>query len=175
MRLFIVLLLLIWPLAEIAGFVLVGRAFGLWATLGLVIGTAVLGTLLLRSQGMHILKKISTEGREGRVPGQALVDGAMIVVAGIMLLLPGFLTDIIGLALFIPYVRRLIWSAVGRRVVVVRSASSQSYRYDSNPRQPSGTAGQVVDLDEDDFHRETPPGRGNPSSPWLGPDGNKQP
>jgi Protein affecting phage T7 exclusion by the F plasmid len=180
MRLFFLPLLLLWPLAEIAGFVLVGRTFGLWWTLGLVIGTAVLGTILLRSQGMHILQKISTESREGRVPGLALVDGAMIVVAGILLLLPGFLTDIVGIALFIPSIRRAIWKLVGRRVVVVRSGSSESYRYESHTRQPGGPVrpgnpgGQVVDLDEEDFHREEPGHRGNPSSPWIGPNGNNK-
>src|SRR5687768_10111400 len=116
MRFFLLPILLLWPLAEIAGFVLVGRALGLWVTLGLVVGTAILGAFLLRSQGMQILKQISAESREGRMPGRTLVDGAMIVVAGILLLLPGFLTDIIGLALFIPLVRSFLWSLIGRRI-----------------------------------------------------------
>src|SRR4051812_33672666 len=100
MRPFLIpLLLLGWPLAEITGFVLVGRAIGVWSTLGLVIGSAVLGGILLRSQGTQLLRQISQEGREGRMPGRALVNGAMIVVAGILLLLPGFITDILGLLL----------------------------------------------------------------------------
>lgn len=166
MRFFLVPLFLIaWPLAEIAGFVIVGRALGLWATLGLVIGTAVLGAFLLRRQGMHILREVSTEGREGRMPGRTLVDGAMVVVAGILLLLPGFITDIVGLALFIPFVRRALWSLIGRRIVVVRTSSSTRYRYDGDRSSPGGTrAGPVVDLDEQDFHRNS-----NPSSPWAGP------
>ncbi|WP_117194618.1 FxsA family protein [Rhizobium terrae] len=172
MRFFLVPIFLIgWPLAEIAGFVLVGRAVGLWATLGLVVGTAMLGAILLRSQGMHILRQISTESREGRVPGHALVDGAMIVVAGILLLLPGFLTDIVGLALFIPLVRRLIWSRIGRRVVVVRSASSRSYRYENKKPEPQQPGGPVVDLDEQDFHRDPNPPAPNRPSPWAGPNG----
>ncbi|MFB9953345.1 FxsA family protein [Rhizobium puerariae] len=161
------LFLVAWPLAEIAGFVLVGRAIGLWATLGLVIGTAILGAVLLRTQGMHMLRQVSTEGREGRMPGRALIDGAMIVVAGILLLLPGFLTDIVGLALFIPFVRNLIWSLVGRRIVVVGSSNSTRYRYESGKPSPNDRkSGPVVDLDEEDFHRNP-----NPSSPWAGPKG----
>ncbi|MGK9053537.1 FxsA family protein [Neorhizobium petrolearium] len=171
MRFFLVPLILIgWPLAEIAGFVLVGRALGLWATLGLVIGTAVLGAVLLRSQGMHILRQISTEGREGRMPARTLIDAAMIVVAGILLLLPGFITDIIGLALFIPFVRDLLWSLIGRRIVVVRSPGSTSYRYDGGRPAPEGRKpGPVVDLDEQDFHRNPNSPPPNSSSPWAGP------
>lgn len=161
MRLFIVpLILLGLPLAEIAGFVVVGRALGLWATLGLVILTAVAGALLLRSQGLHILRQLSAESREGRLPGETLVDAAMIVVAGILLLLPGFITDIIGLALFIPFVRRLVWSAIGRHIVIVSPSGGGSYRH---TREPSGKVGPgpVVDLDEEDYTRDP-----NSSSPW---------
>lgn len=169
MRFFFVPLILIgWPLAEIAGFVLVGRAVGLWATLGLVIGTAILGAVLLRSQGMHILRQISDEGREGRMPARAVIDAAMIVVAGILLLLPGFITDIIGLALFIPFVRSFLWSLIGRRIVVVRSPGSTSYRYEGGSPSPEGRKpGPVVDLDEEDFHRNPESSSPNSSSPWA--------
>lgn len=169
MRFFFLPLILIgWPLAEIAGFVMVGRALGLWATLGLVIGTAVLGVFLLRSQGMHLLKKLSEESREGKVPGRSLIDGAMIVVAGILLLLPGFLTDIIGIALFIPFVRTFIWGLIGKRVVVMQSPNGTGFRYSSGYAKPeAGPRGPVVDLDDDDFHRG--PSTQNPSSPWIQP------
>jgi UPF0716 protein FxsA len=167
MRLFLApLILLGLPLAEIAGFVIVGKAIGLWATLGLIILTSILGGVLLRSQGMHLLRQISTEGREGRAPGRALIDGAMIVVAGILLLLPGFITDIIGIALFLPFVRSFLWSLIGRRVVVMRSPGQASYRYESPRPTPTdgnniGSKAPVVDLDEEDFHRNP-----DPSSPW---------
>lgn len=162
MRLFIApLILLGLPLAEIAGFVIVGRVIGLWATLALVILTGIAGVLLLRAQGLHILRQISSEGREGRLPGKTVVDGAMIVVAGILLLLPGFVTDILGLLLFIPFVRHLIWNAIGQRVVVVRSPTGgRAGGYTSRP-SGNGSQGPVVDLDEDDFTRDP-----NPSSPW---------
>ncbi len=166
MRLLLVPLLLLWPLAEIAGFVVVGRAMGLWVTLCLVIGTALVGALLLRHQGMHILKQISAESRQGRMPGKSLGDGAMIVIAGILLLLPGFLTDLIGLLLFVPAVRRLLWSQIASRVIVVRSQTG-NYHYQAGGRAPEGrhTPDKIVELDEQDFHREP-----NPDSPWAGSD-----
>jgi UPF0716 protein FxsA len=105
----------------------------------------------------------------------------MIVVAGILLLLPGFLTDIIGLALLIPAVRAFIWAQIGRRVVVTRSGGGAGFRY-SNPRDAGGQSqtngaeksGPVVDLDEEDFHRNPDPSGPNlssprSSSPWAGP------
>ncbi|MBW6424550.1 membrane protein FxsA [Rhizobium sp. XQZ8] len=183
------LFLLLWPLAEIAGFVLVGKVIGVWATLALVIGTALLGALLMRRQGMRLLRRVSAESRRGRAPGQALVHGAMVVVAGILLLLPGFLTDILGFALLIPAVRSFIWAQIGRRIVVTRTGAASAgagFRY-SRPPEDQGSArskgndkaGPVVDLDEEDFHRNpdpsganlSPPNASSPrsSSPWAGP------
>jgi UPF0716 protein FxsA len=166
MRLLLVpLIFLGLPLAEIAGFVLVGRAIGLWPTLGLVVLTAITGILLLRNQGLHLLRQLSSEEREGRPAGETLVNGAMIVVAGILLLLPGFITDIIGLALFIPFVRRLLWSAIGRRIIVVGPGTRRPQHRGPSDRRPGDTRqGPVVDLGEDDFTREP-----NPTSPWSGP------
>lgn len=160
--------LLALPLAEIAGFVLVGRAVGVWATLALVILTSLLGVLILRRQGLQMLRGLSAEGQQGRLPGEAVVDGAMIVVAGLLLLMPGFVTDIIGLALFLPPVRHLLWRTIGKRVVVVETGGYGGY----SSRGPSSETaakpdGRVVDLSEEDFTR-----RPNPSSPWKekGPD-----
>jgi len=170
---FLPVVLLAWPLAEIAGFVLVGRAIGLWGTLGLVLGTGLLGALMIRGQGMTMLRRLSTEGREGRMPAAELVSGAMVVVAGILLMLPGFLTDIIGLALLVPFIRKLIWSAIGSRVVVLNSGDRRSpggFRAGPGPGpgpepvHPAGS-GPVVDLDDDDYRREP-----NPSSPWADKD-----
>jgi UPF0716 protein FxsA len=161
-------LILTWPLAEIAGFVVVGRALGLWATLALVIGSALMGGLLLRLQGTHLLRQLSEAGRRGQVPGRALVDGAMMVVAAILLLLPGFISDIIGLLLFIPPVRQAIWSLVGRRFVVVQTgpdpAASSGRPIPGAP--PSPSTGPVIDLDQDDYRR-------NSSSPWTRRNGPK--
>ncbi|CAD7049253.1 membrane protein FxsA [Pseudorhizobium endolithicum] len=156
----IAIFLILLPLAEIAGFVVVGQWVGVWSTLALVLLSGMLGMLLLRMQGLQVLRQLSEEGREGRVPGETIVHGAMIVVASLLLMIPGFITDIIGIALFIPSLRRLIWSSIGRRFVVAGSSSfRREYRYTG--KQNTGSQGRVVDLDEEDFHREA-----NPSSPW---------
>jgi UPF0716 protein FxsA len=157
----IAILILLLPLAEIAGFVVVGQMVGVWGTLGLVLLGGLVGIMLLRIQGLQMLKRLSEEGREGRMPGDAIVQGAMIVVAAVLLLIPGFVTDIIGLALFIPGVRRLLWSALGRRMVVVRSAAYSRGPAGGQNAAP-GSGGPVVDLDDEDYRREP-----NPSSPWA--------
>ena len=154
--------ILLLPLAEIAGFVVVGQMVGVWGTLGLVLLGSLAGLLLLRVQGLQMLRRLSEEGREGRIPGDAIVQGAMIVIGALLLLIPGFITDIIGIALFIPPVRRLLWSWIGRRFVVVSSASyTERHSYDRQ-REPAANR-RVLDLDEDDFKREP-----NPGSPWSG-------
>lgn len=159
---FLPILVLVWPLAEIAGFVIVGRAIGLLWTLGLVAGTTVLGGLMLRAQGVHLLKQLSALGRKGEVPGQTMVDGAMVVVASILLLLPGFLSDIVGLLLLIPLVRRGLWSLVGKRVVVVQTGPNdlaRTGRPAGHPTSPDASRGPVIDLEQDDYRRD-------PTSPW---------
>jgi Protein affecting phage T7 exclusion by the F plasmid len=156
----ITIFLILLPLAEIAGFVVVGQWAGVWTTLALVLLSGLLGMLLLRMQGLQVLRQLSDDGREGRMPGETIVHGAMIVIASLLLMVPGFITDIIGIALFIPGIRRLIWSSIGRRIVVVGSSSfHREHRY--SEQRNTGSEGRVVDLDEEDFHREP-----NPSSPW---------
>jgi UPF0716 protein FxsA len=155
------LLVLAWPLSEIAGFVVVGRAIGLWATLGLVIGTAIIGSLLIRGQGISLIRKLSSEGREGRMPARGVIDEAMKVIAGFLLFLPGFITDIIGLALLVPFIRNFIWSSIGRRVVIVNPQGPNARQRHDDAPSGSGVGGPVVDLDQDDFSRDP-----KPSSPW---------
>lgn len=190
---FIFLVLLGWPLLEIAGYVIVGHLIGLWLTLGLVIATGIAGALLIRSQGLHLLRQISSESRQGGLPARELVDGAMIVVAGIMLLLPGFLTDLVGLLLLVPFVRQWIWSAIGRKIVVVGPSMSGSKRPGSSSAPggspfgtpPSGSGrgtgtgpaassggrpenGPVVDLGEDDYRRDDHTPSAGPHSATAG-------
>jgi UPF0716 protein FxsA len=152
--------LIFMPLAEIAGFVIVGKAIGLWATLGLVVLSAFVGATLLRIQGLAILRRLSKESKAGGVPGKDLVHGAMVVVAAFLLLLPGFITDIFGLLLFIPGVRDLAWKYLSRRIVILGSSPAFNRNRSAGPKKPEGT-GPVVDLDADDFSR-----KGDGRSPW---------
>ncbi|RVU36230.1 FxsA family protein [Hwanghaeella grinnelliae] len=96
------------PIAEIALFIQVGDQIGLWATLATILLTALIGTFLVRAQGMAVLTRIRTETEQGRLPVGELVSGACLVVAGLLLVTPGFLTDFLGFVLLVPGLRLLI-------------------------------------------------------------------
>ena len=106
------------PLIEIALFVQVGGAIGLWPTLAIVILTALVGTALMRRQGFHEINRLraALDGRGD--PSGPLIHGALILFAGALLLTPGFFTDAVGLALLLPPVRARILAGIRKRAVV---------------------------------------------------------
>ncbi|KAA5607554.1 FxsA family protein [Roseospira marina] len=93
------------PLLEIAVFIQVGDVVGLGWTLGLVILTAVIGTMLLRAQGVATLNRARASLGRGEVPMREVFDGACLLVGGALLLTPGFVTDSLGFLLLLPPVR----------------------------------------------------------------------
>lgn len=151
------------PLLEIAGFVIVGRQIGALATVGLVLASAIVGSLLLRHQGFSVMARVRAEVEAGHDPSRHLAHGAMIVVAAVLLIVPGFLSDIVGLLLFLPPVRDLAWRLLKSRIGVVSGFGLGSARGDGARRQPERT----IDLDSDEFSRKP-----DPDSPWrrLGDD-----
>jgi UPF0716 protein FxsA len=93
-----------------------GQWLGFWPTVAFVLLTGWAGAVLARLEGMRILAKFQQELAEGRVPGQAILDGASVLVGGAFLLAPGVLTDVTGLALLFPPTRRLIQRWVRKRL-----------------------------------------------------------
>lgn len=104
------------PILEIAIFIQVGGAIGLFPTLGLVVLTAVAGTTLLRMQGFRILESARATIQAGGFPAKQLFDGACLLVGGVLLLTPGFFTDAVGLLLLLPPVREVLRAAGMRHV-----------------------------------------------------------
>jgi UPF0716 protein FxsA len=153
------LVLLIVPIVEITVFIMVGNVIGLWPTLGLVIGSAIIGALLLRSQGISTLMRIQKEVAAGRVPGRDMVHGVMIVVAGVLLLTPGLVTDAVGYLLFIPAVRELGWRFLRSRVVALPMGGGWRRAPEGASRPVAG----VVELEVEEFERRP----AAPSSPWV--------
>lgn len=99
------------PLVELFLLIEIGRRIGVLATIGLVLGTGVLGAYLARREGLKTLQRVQLEWREGRVPTQALTDGILILIAGAVLLTPGLLTDLAGFFLLAPFGRRMVGRA----------------------------------------------------------------
>ncbi|MRX49828.1 FxsA family protein [Paracoccus sp. S-4012] len=117
------------PLLEIALFILVGGAIGLWPTLLIVILTAVLGVWLMRRQGARAARDVQSAFTELRDPSGSLAHGALIVMAGGLLVLPGFFTDSLGALLLLPPVRSWLIRRMGRRVRVVGGRHTEAHRY----------------------------------------------
>lgn len=118
------------PIIEIALFIQVGGVIGTWPTLGIVVLTAFLGTMLMRAQGALAMRDLQQSFNDLRDPTEPLAHGAMILVAGVLLLTPGFFTDALGLLLLIPQVRKAVFNYVRKRVQV------HSYHFGPNGPQP---------------------------------------
>ena len=142
---FLPLLFLALPIAEIAGFVIVGGKIGALATIGLVLASTIAGSLLIRHQGFGVMTKVRTEMDAGRDPSAQLARGAMMVFAAILLIIPGFITSILGLLFMLPPVRDTAWRYLKKRVAVVTEFSTQGFQ----ARQ----RGKTIDLDDDDYKR----------------------
>ncbi|MFC4624462.1 FxsA family protein [Daeguia caeni] len=149
------------PFIEIAGFIIVGSHIGVLATLSLVILSSMLGFFLLRVQGLGLLRNIQAEAAAGRSPDRQLIHGAMMALAAILLIIPGFFTSIVGLFLFIPFVRDLIWEKFVRGRIIVAGTTSYSQDYGQYRHGQEQIRDQVIDLDPEDYSS-----RPNDDSPW---------
>ena len=101
-------LFLIIPLIEIAILIEIGKVFGAAYTIALVIGTAALGAALFRQQGLSTLAKVQLSMQQGNLPATELIEGLMLLIAGALLLTPGFFTDVFGFLVLIPALRNKI-------------------------------------------------------------------
>ncbi|WP_370676243.1 FxsA family protein [Pleomorphomonas sp. PLEO] len=144
------LLLIAWPIAEIATLVWVGGHLGVINTVGLVLLAAFGGLALFRYVGFGLLRRVQVELSGGRMPTGALLEGFVVLVAGVLLILPGFLSDVLAFLLLFSPIRRLIIASIAARLTVSTMSSSRQSPDDG-----------VVDLDEDQWER-----RGGGSSPW---------
>lgn len=102
------LIFIMLPVVEISLFITVGGHIGIWNTILLCILAAVGGSILLRLQGLKTLMAMQTVSRRGQVPLQEMFDGCCLAVAGVLLMLPGFLSDIVAFALMVPLLRSLL-------------------------------------------------------------------
>ena len=104
----LLLAFIIVPIIEIGLFIKVGDFIGLWPTLLIVIFTAIVGTSLVRSQGIKVLAKLQKTFFTMQNPTEPLAHGAMILFAGALLLTPGFFTDALGILLLFPFFRTFL-------------------------------------------------------------------
>ena len=153
MPLLLVLLFIIVPIAELALLIQVGQVIGVWWTVLILIADALLGSWLLRSQGRLAWRRFNEALQSGRLPHKEVVDGVLVIMGGVLLLTPGFLTDVMGLLFLLPPTRVVL-----RRLLVRRGALKlvgampgtatpppASYSANGHPRDIEG---QAVDIDD---------------------------
>ncbi|WGW04577.1 FxsA family protein [Tropicibacter oceani] len=154
------------PLIEIALFIQVGGLIGLWPTLVVVILTAILGTWLVKQQGRMAIGQLQSSFSDLQDPSEPLAHGAMILIAGALLLTPGFFTDAVGFALLAPPVRMAVFAWARKRVTVARFEMGPDPRHPAGPgRDPHAPRGPS-DVIEGEF-TELPDGK-NPNHPGSG-------
>jgi UPF0716 protein FxsA len=135
--LFLVVIFILVPIAELYVIIKVGEAIGLVPTLLLLLADALLGSILLRYQGRAAWVRFNRALAEGRVPHKEVFDGVLVIMGGALLLTPGFLTDILGLILLIPPTRALV-RAMSARFVRRRLALGGAVWSFGTPRRPPG-------------------------------------
>jgi len=154
------------PLIEIAVFIQVGGAIGLGWTLLVVVATAVAGTWLLRAQGLATLRRARGQLDAGQLPARELFDGVCLLFAGALLLTPGFVTDSLGLLLFVPPVRELLRQAILSHMALSHRTPSDTAAggrdgpggsrkwtgvwVNGNPARPGGRGPGVIEGDYED-------------------------
>ncbi|MBE9475873.1 MAG: FxsA family protein [Proteobacteria bacterium] len=146
----LLLIFILIPIIEIGLFIEVGGYIGVWKTLAIVIITAIIGTALLRKQGLSTMARLQANLQTGDNPIDPIAHGALILVSGVLLLTPGFFTDGVGFALLVPPVRAALikWGAAKMLSgnFVVMSATSQT------TQKPDSTVldGDYTVIDDDD-------------------------
>lgn len=160
----------LWPIIEIALFVQIGGEIGVGATILWVLLSAVLGIWVMRRQGLAAMTDLQRAVEEFRDPAQPMAHGAMIMLGGGLLVLPGFFTDALGILLLIKPVRSLLLRSLAKRVRV-KSTGFGTGRYGTPPGRTTVIDAEYVvvsdDDESDDPMASLPPGGPRRPSGWT--------
>jgi UPF0716 protein FxsA len=156
------LLFAILPIVEIAILINVGEQIGGWYTLAIVILTAFAGAHLVRQQGLSTLMQAQQKMQAGTMPGQEMAEGLLLVIAGVLLVTPGFVTDGIGFLLSLPMTRPLIAKGIVKNLSLKVVNPSFNSNFAQHHQQPNSTS-QSDDIIEGEFERKDNP----PANPTL--------
>lgn len=111
----LLLLFIAVPVIELVLLIEVGQRLGFLATIGLIMGTGIVGASLARQQGLSTLARLQRDLNQGQLPAEPIVDGVLILVAAVVLITPGVLTDLVGFLCLIPAFRQLLKRSLKRR------------------------------------------------------------
>jgi UPF0716 protein FxsA len=151
MPLLLILLFIVVPIAELAVLIQVGQLIGVWWTIALLIADALLGSYLLRTQTRSAWRRFNEALAGGRVPHREVIDGVLVIFGGVLLLTPGFITDIFGLLFLFPPTRILLRGLLVRRGALKLMGSMPGTATPPNGRfrHPDDVEGTAVDIDPD--------------------------
>lgn len=110
-------LIIVLPAIEISVLLLSGHFIGVWSTLLLILATGAIGLFLAKRQGLETWKKAQEQIQYGYMPGNEIIDGICILIGGILLVLPGLISDIVGIILLLPLTRNLLKPIVIRFIM----------------------------------------------------------
>lgn len=139
------------PIIEIALFILLGETIGLLPTLLGILVTAVIGSFVIRVQGLSLLMKIQSLTNAGQFPAKEVAEGVMLAIAGVLLLTPGYFTDFFGFLLLVPTIRTAVYHHLKSRVDVQGFATSTTSSGFSTKGPHNLDDPDVVDLDEEQW------------------------
>lgn len=134
-------LFIIIPIIEISVLMQVGELLGLWPTIGIVILSAWIGAKYVRQQGLATLRSVQAKMEQGEMPSSEIVTGLMLLVAGVLLVTPGFVTDIFGLSLLVPSIRQIIATSVQKHIKIkphVAATNGEASFYTGNTYEHEG-------------------------------------
>ena len=135
------LLFLLFPVLELFVFVKVSGAIGFFPALLLIILGSMLGVLVLRVAGLATALRARESLNRGELPAQTMLEGLMMALAGGLLILPGFISDVLGLVMLLPFTRKLLAGKMRQRAF----ADDLQPRGGPAPRQPLGREGDVIE------------------------------
>jgi|TARA_B110000444_G_scaffold40266_1_gene36070 UPF0716 protein FxsA len=139
------------PIIEIALFIQIGGFLGFWVTMLIVILTAIIGTRLVKSQGLNAIKDVQNSFINGGNTANSLINGALILVAGVLLLTPGFFTDFIGLTFLFPSTRSW-WIKYGKKYFKNRILFNAG-SYQESQAENTSTQQDIIDADYTDLDK----------------------
>lgn len=148
MFLLIVALVVVVPLVELYVIVNVGSAIGVLPTIALLLSVSIIGSAVVRHEGLRVWRRFMTQVRSGVVPDRDIVEGACILVAGVFLLAPGFVSDVVGILLLLPPTRALVVRLISRRLrgstrVIRATYDGRVVDVTDTRDSSSGTAGEL--------------------------------
>jgi UPF0716 protein FxsA len=140
------LLFIFLPMVELYLLIMLGSRIGAMPTIGLIVLTGLLGASLARQQGLSVLSRIQKEMASGKPPTQELVEGALVVVGGIVLLTPGIITDILGFSLLLPSIRKSLCRSLTKSFTKKVGKATGFSHFSSGFKNARKDADDVIDV-----------------------------